>query len=163
MARVVNETTYNAKAGTGEAFFISHVFLAVPNAGKVYLRHKSGSTKYLHSILDIETVGQWRLKTYSGTTFTADGTALEAINRRSDSTTVLDSLFWHTPTINVLGTLRLDSMFGSGTNPAKTTTGEFGETIESIFAPDADVLIELENLSGSEQYLSAVFNVHEEE
>lgn len=160
--RVVNENTQNAKAGEGNAFFVNHTFEAVASAAKIYLRHKSGSSKYLHSVLDLITVGQWRVTSYSGTTYTADGTELTPINRKSDSAIVSDTTFWHTPTIDVLGTPRLSFIFGTGTNPSQATTGEFGEAVESVFAPNVDVLIELENMGNSTQYLSGIFNFHEE-
>lgn len=160
--RVVSENTANAKAGEGRGFFISHIFLAVGNGDTVYLRHKSGPDAFLHSVLNINTVGQWRFTSYSGFTLSAPGTELEPINRRSDSPFLLGTTFWHSPTVTVQGTPRLDFMFGSGNNPSQATTAAFGEEIESVFAPNAEVLIGLENLSGSTQYLSVIFNVHEE-
>lgn len=159
--RVVSENTANAKAGEGEGFMISYIYTAVPAGGKVYIRHVSGAN-YLHSVVDINTVGQWKFTSYAGTTFTAPGTVIEPINRRTDSNILLTATFYHTPTINVLGTPRLTFMFGGGTNPATARSSSFGENIESVFAPGADVLIELENLSGAEQYCSFFFNVHEE-
>jgi len=160
--RVVNENTANAKAGEGKGFFVAHIFLSVADNETVYLKHKSGE-KFLHSILDINTVGQWRFTSYSGFTTTDDGTVIPGINRRSDSPFLLNATFWHSPTVTVQGTPRLDFMFGSETSFFSTSTSAFDEEIESVFAPDAEVLIGLENLSGGTQYLSVIFNVHEED
>lgn len=159
--RVVSENTANAKAGEGEAFMISHIFAAVPSGGKVYVRHVSG-TEYLHSIVDINAVGTWKFTSYTGTTYTLNGTEIESINRKTDATKVLGATFYHTPTIDVLGTPRLQFQFGGGTTPGTARSSGFGEDIESIFGPGADVLIELENLTNAEQYCSFFFNVHEE-
>jgi len=145
----------------GKVFFVSHTFTEVTNEATVYLRHVSGDFEHLHSLLDIDTTGEWQFISYSGTTYTAPGTPLTAINRRSDSTNTLSANFYHTPTIDELGTPRLQFRFGSGTNPAKAQTGQFGEKFESIFAPGTDVLIALTNDSGSTQYISSVFNVYE--
>lgn len=158
---VTIENIQNNKSGEGLAFMVSHVFLAVPDAGKVYIRHVSG-TKYLHSILQINSGGKNRFTSYSGTTYSAQGTVLSKINRKSDSTAQLTATFYHTPTINVLGTARLDFIFGSGTNPATARSSGATDDIESVFAPGADVLIEITNLSGSPQDISVIFNVHEE-
>ncbi len=161
--RVVTENTANAKAGEGQGFFVSHIFEVVANNATVYLKHKSGLNKFLHSILDINTIGQWRFTSYSGFTTTADGTVIPSINRRSDATNTLDATFWHTPTVTVQGTPRLDFMFGAETSFFSTSTSAFDEEIESVFAPETEVLIGLQNLSGGSQYLSVIFNVHEEE
>lgn len=160
--RVVTENTTNAKAGEGIGFFVSHVFDAVPDKEIVYFHHKSGLEKNLHSIININAVGQWRFTSYSGFTLSDDGTLIEPINRKSDSQVTLSAEFWHSPTVVSEGNTRLDIMFGSGNNPSRVTTASFGDEIESVFAPTTDVLIGLENLSGTTQYLSVVFNVHEE-
>lgn len=160
--RVVNEITQNAKAGEGKAFMVSHIFTDVANNDTVYIRHVSGA-KYLHSILEVFAVGQMQFTSYSGTTYTLDGTELEPINRRSDSPFLLGATFYHTPTINVLGVPRLAFRFGGGNTPATARSSAATDDIESVFAPAADVLVGITNLSGSTQDISFVFNVHEEE
>ena len=159
---LVNINYLHNKIHKGEMLFVSHTFLAVPNNGIVYFRHLSGATKYLHSQLELATTGEWSFTSYAGTTYTADGTLLPPINRKSDSTYVPESLFYHTPTIDDLGTPRLVFHFGSGNNPAQATTGLFAERLESEFAPGVQVLIALQNLSGTAQNISGVFNYYEE-
>lgn len=154
---------FHQKIHEGKMLFASHVFEEVIADATVYLRHISGSSKYLHSVLEIASTGEWEFVSYAGTTYTANGTVIPQINRKSDSTYVPEATFYHTPTIDVLGTPRLSFLFGSGTNPAKATTSEFGERLESVFAPGVDVLIGLTNKSGATQNLSAVFNYYEEE
>jgi hypothetical protein len=145
----------------GDVFFVSHIFRAVPNNGKVYIRHKSGSTVYLHSELTANSTGKCRITSYSGTTYSNNGTVKSPINRKSDSTYVVQSQFWITPTITLLGTPRLDLLFGSGTNPSQSSTGVFSERLESLFAPNTDVLIEYTNESGQAQDLSVYLNAYE--
>ena len=150
------------KVDRGEVFFISKTFLEVPNNGSIYLRHVTGDTQHLHSILNIETSSQWLFTSFIGTTYTDNGTILNPINRRSDSTRSLKSVFYHTPTIDVLGSERLDFMFGVGANPSNVSTSQLSDNLESIFAPNSDVLIRLTNLSGSIKYISTIFNVYED-
>ncbi len=144
----------------GEMFMVSHTVDSVAKDESVYIRHISGR-EHLHSLLTVETVGQWRFTSYAGTTYTGQGTVLTPINRRSDSSHNMGAIFYHTPVIDVLGTPRLDFIFGTGTNPSRVNTGQFSEDLESIFAPDSDVLVKLTNESGSNQYLSSLFNCYE--
>ena len=160
---LVNINYLHEKVHKGLMLFTSHTFMEVPDDGTVYLRHKCGETKYLHSQLDLSTTGEWSFTSYGGSTYTGDGTEITQINRKSDSDYVPETTFYHTPTIDTLGTQRLQFNFGSGNNPAQATTGEFSERLESVFAPDVDVLIALQNLSGATQNISGVFNHYEEE
>ena len=152
----------HSKVHEGEMLYTTKVFLAVPNNGFVYIRHISGSTKYLHSEVKVDTIGQWEFTSFSGTTYSADGTILPILNRKSDSTYVPEVVFRHTPTINVLGTQRLNLVFGGGTNPSQAISGAFSERIESIFAPNTDVLVGLQNQSGTPQYVTITYNFYEE-
>lgn len=151
------------KIHEGKMLFSSHVFETVLNDGIVYLRLKVGALKYLHVTLNVETTGLWKFESFQDTTYTDDGTELTQWNRKSDSEYEPDSMFWHTPTIDVLGTPRLNFVFGSGTNPAKATSGSFSERLESEFEPDLDILVRLTNLSGSTQMVSGVYDYYEEE
>ncbi len=149
------------KVDNGHVFFVSHTFESVGNNDSVYIRHVTGS-EHLHSTLSLNTVGQWKFESLQGSTYSADGTVLAAINRKTDSTETFKSTFYHTPTVTAEGTPRLVYTFGAGTNPSRTDTSQLNDDLESIFEPSADVLIKLTNQSGGTQYLSAIFNVYEE-
>lgn len=150
------------KVHEGRMLFVSHIFRNVANGATVYIRHIAGPTKYLHSEVLATSAGQWLFQSYAGTTYTANGTLLNILNRKSDSTYSPEVLFYHTPTINVLGTVRLGFLFGSGTNPAQASTGLFSERLESNFAPLTDVLVGFTNESGSVKDISVTFNFYEE-
>ena len=150
------------KVHDGEMLYVTKVYTAVANNATVYIRHVSGPTKYLHSEVICETIGQWEFNSYSGTTYTVAGTVIPIINRKSDSTYVPEVVFRHTPTINVLGTPRLNFVFGGGTNPSNSSSGSFQERLESIFAPNADILVGVTNQSGSAQYITFTYNFYEE-
>lgn len=153
----------HTKVHEGKMLYVSKVYLNVANNATVYVRHISGATKYLHSEVTIDTVGQWEFNSYSGTTYSSPGTIIPIVNRKSDSTYTPSVVFRHTPTVNVLGTQRLNFVFGGGTTPARSISGNFSERLESIFAPNADVLVGLTNQSGSAQYVTFSYNFYEED
>ena len=159
---VINKDYIQGKVDKGEVFFISNTFSAVTNGASVYIRHKAGVHKYLNSILSIATVGQWEFTSFKGTTYSAIGTEIEPINRKSDSIIALETKFYHTPTITDLGTPRLQYTFGTGTNPAKSETSQNNDNYASVFAPNSDVLVRLTNNSGATAYITFIYNVYEE-
>ncbi len=159
---IVANTKNDKVTDDGGIFLLSHTYTAVASAQTVYIRHVTGNTKHLHSIIQIETVGQWKFTSYAETVYTEQGTLIEKIKRRSDSTVNLESNFYHTPTIDSIGTARLNFTFGTGTLPSRVNTGQMSESYKSVFEPNADVLICLENQSAATAYISFIFNVFEE-
>lgn len=152
------------KVHQGKMLFVGEVY-TVANLGEVYVHFTAGSSKYVHAFAGFSSVGEWRFTSYAGTTYTDNGTEITQINRKSDSSYVPEVKFYKNLVgdIDVLGTQRLDFVFGSGTNPARAGSGSVNEEIESVFAPDSDVLIKVINNSGAEQLLSVLFNYYEEE
>jgi len=152
------------KVHEGKMLFVTKV-VTVANGANYYIRHISGANKYMHSQIEVDSIGAWRFTDYLDTTYTADGVEIEQVNRKTDSTYVPEVKFYEqvVGNIDVLGTQRLDFAFGSGTNPAKATSGSGGDRIESVFAPNTDLLVKLTNNSGSEQLLTIKFNYYEEE
>lgn len=151
----------HSKVHEGKLFFLSKIFRAVANNATVYVRHKSGANVFLHSEISANSTGQWKMTSYSGTTYSANGISIPIINRRSDSTYIPETQFWDTPTITLLGTPRLNVLFGSGNSPSRVSSGEMVERLETVFAPNADVLIGYTNESGQAQDLTVVLNCYE--
>ena len=158
---VVMDYLHN-KVHRGEMLYVSKVYAAVTNGSTVYVRHVSGPTKELHSDVIISTVGQWEFTSYSGTTYSSAGTIIPIINRKSSSTYVPEVVFRHTPVPLVLGTPRLNFIFGGSTNPSRSVSGGFQERIESVFAPNTDVLVACQNQSSATQYITFTYNFYEE-
>ena len=161
---LVNLAYLHEKVHKGEMLFVNKVF-TVANEGVVYIHHVSGSTKYLHSAVEVDSVGAWRFTSYAGTTYIDPGDALPVINRKSDSEYTPEVLFYENVVgdIDVLGDMRRDFAFGTGTNPAKASSGSTADRLESMFEPELDVLVVLTNNSGSEQLLTVTYNFYEEE
>ena len=152
----------NSKIAKGKVFMVAHTFDSVAKNESVYLRHTTGTKKELHSILCLSTAGQWRFTSYVGTEYTDDGIEIEPINRHSNTSKTLDSIFRYAPVVTTPGTPRLDFKFGYGEQVSRAVTSQMNEKLESIFTANTDVLIKLTNESGATQYLSAIFDVYEE-
>ncbi len=153
---------FNDKIEKGEALFVSEVY-TVANGADIYIHHVSGSTKYLHSMVEASSVGTWAFVSYAGTTYVDPGDLLTQVNKKSDSAYTPEVKFYENLVgdIDVLGTERLSFTFGSGTNPAKASTAAATEKSFTIFAPDDDILVKLTNNSGSEQLLTVLFTYYE--
>lgn len=150
------------KTDRGMVFLAFKTFNPVTDGQSVLVRAKTGA-KYLHLYVDLQTKGEWIFKSYFNSTYTDDGIPLDIIKRKTDSKEIVLSNFYHTPTVNALGTVRFDYMFGSSGNPVNQSSSQFKDGFESIFEPNSDILIELTNNSGVDQYISEIFNFYEEE
>lgn len=149
------------KVHQGEMMIVSYIARNVASNATFYIHHKSGTTKYLHSEVTANTTGKWLFTSYNGATYTANGTVIPIIKRKSDSMVTPTAQFWHTPTITSNGTVRLQQLFGSGDTPSRVTSGEASERLESIFAPNLDILIGFTNETNASQDISIVFNFYE--
>lgn len=139
-------------------YTISRTALNVANLGfhDIHVRPPAGYEAHLRFV--IVTEGKAYFKTYQGTTYTADGTAITPFNRATngDATTLLA---WHTPTINVLGTLRGDDMIPGGTG-GNATGGNISGELESIIAPNTDILFRVQNVKGTAGDLNIILNYY---
>ena len=158
---VTIEDDYESLVQRGKVFTIPIPYESVPNNGVVYILHRGGATKELHSIANILCVGKWRFESFSGATITSDGTEVFGFPRKSSSTEVLETRFYKDAVISDEGTRRMCFCFGAGTNPSQASSTQYSDKLESIFSPNQEVIIRLTNLSGSASYLSILLNVHE--
>lgn len=149
------------KVHQGEMMIVSYIARNVASGATFYIHHKSGATKYLHSEVIATSTGKWLFTSYSGATYSANGTSLPIIKRKSDSAVTPTAQFWYTPTITSNGSIRLQQLFGSGDTPSRVTSGENSERLESLFAPNTDVLIGFTNETNASQDISIIFNFYE--
>lgn len=150
------------KIGQGNFYTASKIFSAVANDGYALMRIKAGATKKPHVIANIMTTGKCYIKTYSGTTYTANGTEITPYNRNTTSSNVAEAKIYHTPTINVLGTARAEELVGSGTNPASQVGAVSSINSKTILANNGDILIQVQNKSGAAVDIGIVINFYEE-
>jgi len=149
------------KVHGGRMFFVNKVFRAVPNNTSVYIRHITGVGKELHSEFISDSIGKWSLNTYLNSIYSNNGVEVIPINRRSNSTYLVTSKFYHTPIITTLGDKRFEYLFGAGDRPNRVTSGNFTQRIESVFGEGVEVLIEFKNESGNPQDIAIIINAYE--
>lgn len=152
----------HAEVHEGNLFTVTLSKESIANNGTLLVRCKAGS-KYLHFISSVETVGEWFFESFVGTTYTDEGTEVTIFPRKSDSEVIFNTDVYEAPTIDVLGGQRFTYYFGSGSNPSRVSSASNSDDIESVFAPEEDLLIRLTNLSGSAQYVTLLFNMYEED
>jgi len=144
----------------GNTYTVSFRSAAVANNGYLDL-HIVGTTKDAHVKITYSCEGKVLFKTYSATTYTVVGTAITPWNRNMCSTNTAVTTFYHTPTINVLGSQRVDEFVGTGGAAAVRAGGVGGSSIETVVNPTKDLLLRLQNVSGSASDLQFTINFYE--
>lgn len=155
--------TEHQKVHEGRHYTANYLEKAVANLAFVRLRFKTNANS-AHLIIAGSAEGKTYFQTYSGTTYTVNGTApdgskLTVFNRSIplDGTTTTVT---YAPTVNVLGTLRGNQVIFGGLGP-QSTGGTSGGRIESIVPPNSDLLIVLQNVSGQPKDINLVLDWYE--
>lgn len=151
------------KVHEGNVFIVSKIFTSVANDGYADLRIKTGANKDAHAEIFISTEGKAYAYSYSGTTYTVDGTQLTAINRNSNFTGGNETIAYHTPTINVLGTQRFEQMMGGGVGVGNQLAGSLSERLETVHKVNSDILIRVQNKAGTAKDISMYVVWYEED
>ena len=143
----------------GNTFTVSFRSAAVANDG--YLRiHLKPAIKDCHLKLTYACEGKALFKSYSGSTYSNIGTELTPWNRSIGSANVADTKVYHTPTVTP-GILRVDEFVGTGGATAQRAGGVGGTSIETIIEAGQDLLLELQNKSGSASDLQLTISFYE--
>lgn len=144
----------------GNFYTISHLFTSVANDGYARMRIKTLS-KRAHVQLFTSVEGKAYVKTYSGTTYTGNGTELTPSNRNTASTNTATAKIYHTPTIDVLGTQRADEFTGSGSNPSNQIGSQGSGRFETVLDYEKDLLVELQNKLGQVADMCIIISFYE--
>lgn len=144
----------------GQAYTASIYSSQVANNGYLDVRI-TGVKKDCHVKVSYTSEGKAFFKTYSGTTYSNDGTTVTPFNRCLCSTNVAKTLIRKAPTVNVLGTLRLEEFVGSGGAAVARAGGTGGGQLETIINPGYDLLLRLQNVSGNASDLQITLNFYE--
>lgn len=146
----------------GEFFTISYTFLAVPNNGFARLRFLTG-VKQFHYGVEVISEGKALAKLLRGTTYTADGTSVPAVNNSCASSNVAILTAFHTPTIDVAGS-ELSPVNGllilGGTGPLSVGSSVKSDE-ERIAAVTQDYLAEVQNVSGLAKDITVLIGGYE--
>jgi hypothetical protein len=145
----------------GEVFTVSKTFVGVANSAYARIRIKASATKSTHFVASVVVEGKCYLKTYVNSTYTDNGTAFTPFNRNTSSSKTYGGNVYHTPTVNVLGSLRADDLTNGGIGPQSAGASVLG-ALETVLKPGDDILIELQNVSGQAKDLNIIVNLYEE-
>lgn len=151
------------KVHEGRHYTANYLEKAVPNLGFARLRITTGA-KAVHIMFEIDAEGKAYWNTYSGSTYTSDGTLpdgtkLTVFNRfiEIDGTT---TTIRYNPTVNVLGAARGLRVIWGGLGP-QSTGGGTASRIESVIPPNRDVLLVMQNVSGQPKDMAVVADWYE--
>ncbi len=155
----INTDLTHEKVHEGISFVSNTLFTSVADSDSVYVRFKA-TTKAMHIIFKVEVEGKSFLKTYEGTTYTDDGTAVNVFNRVVGGGVTETGEVYKTPTIDVLGAQRGNRLIPAGRG-GTATGGSGGNRVESIILPGNELLIEVENASGQSRDIDIVADWYE--
>lgn len=160
---VVNLDLASQMINDGNFFTASKLFTTVADDAISYIRAKSGD-KYCSFSFSVSVTGKAYIFTYSGTTYTVDGTATLLVNRNTTAGLAApETVIYHTPTVNVLGTKRFEDLIPGGEHVQTRAGSVGGASIVTKLAPDQDLLIAVQNKSGAAIDASVVINFFETE
>lgn len=142
---------------------LSHTKLNVADNGFLRVRFVAPADKDIHIRISWASEGKSRLKTYIGTTYTANGTPIVPFNRKTGLASNLQGTYFIDPTINVLGTLRGNDFLGAGGGVSARVGGTGSSDIETIISAGTELLVEIQNVRGSASDLNLIANLYERE
>lgn len=146
----------------GIYFECQQIYLQVPNDGYIRWLVKAPPTKAMHLIAVIVAEGKTYMKTYTGTTFTNEGTPVPIFNRRIGVSPASESVITQNPTINVLGTKRFDTFIPGGLGP-QSSGGVSDQRVETLVLPNNSFLLQLQNVSGQAKDIALNLQWYEHE
>lgn len=141
------------KTHEGKVYAASKIYLSVGNNEYADVRIKCGS-KDAHMEIFILTEGKTYAYSYSGTTYSENGTLVDKINRNTNYSDTGESLIYHTPTIDTLGIKRFEQMIGAGSNSGNQIAGSYGDRVETVHKANSDFLIRVQNKAGTAKDIS---------
>jgi len=144
----------------GKCYTVSYRSASVANDGYLRIRIKPVGVN-AHVKVTYSSEGKALFKSYAGTTYSNNGTAITPWNRNIGSSNVSATLCYHTPTINVLGSQRADEFVGSAGAAVARAGGVGSGSIETVIQAGNDLLLELQNKSGSTSDLQMTINYYE--
>lgn len=143
----------------GTFFTVAKVFTGIATDGYASIRLKP-TTKIVHFEIYTTAEGKAYLKTYSGSTYSNDGTAYTPFNRNALSSNLATCEVYLNPTVNVLGTLRGDDLLGSAGGTSRAG-GQSGDRTESVIGAGNDILIRVQNKDNSTRDIGIIINFYE--
>jgi len=144
------ETLTHAQVAThkGKLFSANHLFTGIADTDSSEIIEITGS-KAAHLFVLVKSTGGAEIEFEAGTTFTDNGTEITAVNRNETSSRTPTTTIYHTPTVDVAGTIFSHGLIPGGGGRFTKMGGEVGES-EFIIAPNTNHLVSVTNTSGSD-------------
>ena len=160
VGRIINIEIIHDLIHRGQVFTVSKTFKAVADNGYARI-HISTGAKSMHFTFSYSGEGKAYLNTYSATTYSNNGTLQPIFNRNPATGYTPLSVAYHTPTINVLGSMRGDDFVGAGGNVQVQAGGTGIAGIETVIPPNSNILFQLQNVAGGVKDLGFIINFYE--
>jgi len=144
---IITKDSVSKEVGLGLVFVVSHLFINVADNGYAYMRVSIPADYNINMGFVVDAESKAYIYMYEDTTFSANGTALTPYNQNRESTNTLNTLFYHTPTINAAGTLIRSSMLGSA-GKFTSTSGSASTVYSKRLAESTEYLIAVQNKGG---------------
>ncbi len=160
---ITNIDIAHHKIHEGVTFTADYLKEAVANDGFERV-HIKAVDKHIHLVIKSDVGGKFTFKTYSDTTYTALGTLSNGVNLTKYNRKIggdnSNALVYFAPTVNALGTLRVNTLLPGGTGP-QTTGASDGSRVETIIPAGHDLLLVYQNKSGQAKDMSVTLEWYE--
>jgi len=152
MTNIVCDTILD-RSLDGQIFFGTDIVRGVTNNSTVEYLVVTGSMDAV-IFLDLNTTGDYETSFFEDTLTSADGAVLANFNfKRSDTTTVIDTLLYLSPTVTSDGTLISESLAFGGERNSAVATGGSGNL---ILKPNSKYMLRYLNISNNAVDLSVL-------
>lgn len=156
---VIDVSHRKVHEGVNFASFLYNAALGA--AASLDLLIQVGALLYPHLIISAGAGGDADVFLYEGTTFSAAGAGVTAVNRDRSSATVATATITSGPTITLVGTALFQHLLPGGSHPVNAPGGS-GETREEfILDVSTDYMVRLTNITGGAQAASVTIGWYE--
>jgi hypothetical protein len=101
------------------------------------------TTKWAHLLFSIQSTGETLVEIYEGTSFSADGSLITAVNNNRNSSNTSGLIIRKDPVTIVTGTKISESLFGLSTSPVRNIGGDVRRDDELILKQNTTYIIKI--------------------
>jgi hypothetical protein len=137
----------------GNLYTFGYTFIDVANAASAELHFVTAATHSIHYAVRITSEGKSYAFIYRGSTYTDDGTEITPVNNNCASSNTAATTVYHTPTVNVDGTLLTAEngiLIAGGLGP-QSVGSDVRSNDERVAAVSNDYLVRVTNVAGTDK------------
>lgn len=143
----------------GRFYIASYISLSLANNAELDILIRV--TDVMHVRPFVSSSGESIVDFYEGSTFSAVGTELDAINRNRFSPRAATTSIFHTPTITDVGSILLSQTLMPGGQGGNATGGSGASDFEEWILAPGDHLFRITNIGGAAKNVSMQLNWYE--